>query len=447
MYFKTREGSPFLLTKGQSDIFRLIHDPSIKRAAVKAVTQYGKSDIASMALILSAIERKEKILIVSPSLKQSSIIMSYVISHVFDDPDILATIEYEGSLERLKQERSKTRITYRAGGEIFILTAEAETVSREAKNLMGFGANKVIVDERPLIPDVMYSRILRMVGGVTDGKIVLLGNAFPDSQQFQKVFQKDSRYTSLTINWHQALAEGRITQEFIDEAKEEMSEIDFKIFYDAEFPSIGAENAVIPTDWIKNAINQEGCIGEHKQAGVDVARFGRDKTVYIFREGGMVRNITLTEKLDTMEVIGWVRPLIGKDKPDITAIDVIGIGSGVVDRLSELEYKVAGVNVGESPTDDENKKKYYNLRAQVHWNLRTLFKPDKKGKSQISIPDDKELVKELSEIRYSYSSERKIKIEPKEEMKKRLGKSPDKADALALAFHPVLEDEPQMVIA
>ena len=58
--------------------------------------------------------------------------------------------------------------------------------------------------------------------------------------------------------------------------------------------------------------------------------------------------------------------------------------------------------------------------------------------SQISIPDDKELIKELSEIRYNYSSERKIKIEPKEEMKKRLGKSPDKADALALAFFPAL---------
>ncbi len=371
--------------------------------------------------------------------------MSYVITHVFDDPDILATIEYEGSLERLKQERSKTRITFRGGGEIFILTAEADTVSREAKNLMGFGANKVIVDERPLIPDVIYSRILRMVGGVKDGKIVLLGNAFPDSQQFQRAFDDTSRYTSLTINWRQALAEGRITQEFIDEARDEMSEIDFKIFYEAEFPEEGAENSVIPQGWINLAINQKGCGGEQKQAGVDVARFGRDKTVYIYRQGGEVKQISLTEKLNTMEVVGWLRPLIGRDKPELTAIDVIGIGSGVVDRMKELQYSVTEINVGESPTDEEAQKKFYNLRAQVYWNLRDLFKP-KEDRSQISIPDDKELIKELSEIRYNYSSERKIKIEPKEEMKKRLGKSPDKADALALAFFPADQDEPELII-
>lgn len=446
MYFKTREGQPFLLTKGQSDIFRLIHDPKISRAGIKAVTQYGKSDVASMALILAAIERKEKILIVSPSLKQSAIIMGYVITHVFDDPDILATIEYEGSLERLKQERSKTRITFRAGGEIFILTAEADTVSREAKNLMGFGATIVIVDERPLIPDTMYSRILRMVGGSERGKIVLLGNAFPDSQQFQRVFTEGSRYEHLTIGWEQAVVEGRMKQEFIDEAREEMSDIDFKIFYEAEFPEAGAENSVIATEWIKNAVNQQGVRGGVKQAGLDVARFGRDKTVYIFRDGGIVKSIEQTEKLDTMEVIGWLRHLLGRDKPEVNAIDVIGIGSGVVDRLKELNYSVRGINVGATSNSDENKQKYYNLRAEVFWNLRILFRPDKEGKSQINIPDDRDLIRELAEIRYTYSSERKIKIEPKEDMKKRIGKSPDKADALALAFFPVLKDEPELMI-
>ena len=57
-----------------------------------------------------------------------------------------------------------------------------------------------------------------------------------------------------------------------------------------------------------------------------------------------------------------------------------------------------------------------------------------------------DLIKELSEIRYSYSSERKIKIEPKDEMKKRLGKSPDKADALALAFFNEEESAPTMFL-
>ena len=159
-FFKNSQGQPYLLTQGQSDIFRLVYEPSIKRGAVKAVTQYGKSDVTSIAILLTAIERREKILIVSPSEKQSRIIMSYVIGHIFDDDYLEAMLEYEGSKERLKEERSKQRITFNNGSEIYILTAEAGIVSREAKGLMGFGASIVIVDESALIPDNMYSKIL-----------------------------------------------------------------------------------------------------------------------------------------------------------------------------------------------------------------------------------------------------------------------------------------------
>ena len=78
--------------------------------------------------------------------------------------------------------------------------------------------------------------------------------------------------------------------------------------------------------------------------------------------------------------------------------------------------------------------------------MRNWFRPNKSFKSKISIPDDPILKRELSEIRYKYSSERKIKIEPKEEMKKRLGYSPDRADALALAFFDTAESDPEMFI-
>ena len=107
LYFKNIEGNPFVLTKGQEDIFRIVYEPDIKRGAVTAVTQYGKSEIASMALICAAVERKEKILIISPSIKQSSIIMGKVIEHFFDHPYLTGMIEYHGKLEQLRQERSK----------------------------------------------------------------------------------------------------------------------------------------------------------------------------------------------------------------------------------------------------------------------------------------------------------------------------------------------------
>lgn len=444
-YFRNIYGEPFELTPGQVDIFNAIYNPEIKRAAIKATTQYGKSEVAAMAIVLAAVERRENILIIAPSGKQASIIMGKVINHFFEHPFLTGMIEYYGRLEQLQQERSKKRITTRIGSEIMMLTAEAHTVSREARSLMGFGATMVVVDESSLIPDSMFSKILRMVGGVEGGKLIQIGNPF-ESNHFGRAFKQD-RYHKISIDWKQALAEKRITQEFLDEAKEDMTPLDWMIFYDCKFPRHGPEDALIPKDWILNAVDQKGCEGEHKQGGLDVARFGGDKTVYIAREGGKVTSMEIAEQMDTMEVVGWVRGFLDRDKPEVLAVDVIGIGSGVYDRLFELEkYEVYPLNVGAGPTDDEEKEKFQNLRAEVFWHLRSLFRPDKNGQSQISIPNDEGLIKELQEIRYKYSSERKIKIEPKAEMKKRLGHSPDKADALALAFFNLTEMEPQMII-
>ncbi len=458
-YFKDMFGEPFKLSPGQQKIYRLIYEPDITRAAIKTTTQYGKSEVASMALLDVCTERREKVLIIAPSEKQAGIIMGKVIDHIFDHSFITGMIDYTttGSLEKLRQEKSKTRITFKNGSEIMILTADARSVQRESKNLMGFGATIVLVDESSLIPDSMFSKILRMVGGVKKGKIIQLGNPF-ENNHFGKAFD-NKRYESLTVNYKRAMAEGRITQEFLDEAREDMSELDWLIFYEVKFPEGGAEDALIPRAWITIAIDQKDCENDYKQSGLDPARFGRDKTVYIIRHGGKVARIDQTEKMDTMEVAGWTRAHLEKDKPDVHCTDVVGLGAGVHDRLDEMqseleadepdwsETELLPVNVGESPTDKDSKAKFHNLRAQVFWHLRAQFKPDEKTQhSAISIPNDPELIKQLQEIRYKYSSEKKRKIEAKDEMKKRLGLSPDKADALALAFWDASETEPQLFI-
>lgn len=467
-YFKDLYGNNFDMSVGQQYIFKLIYEPEFKRVAIKTTTQYGKSEVASIALLTVCVERREKVLIVAPSAKQAEIIMGKLIDHIFDNQFITGMIDYTttGSLEKLRQEKSKQRITFKNGSEVMILTANVTTLSKEAKTLMGFGATIVLVDESSLIPDSMFSKILRMVGGVKNGKLIQLGNPF-ENNHFGKCFGGNTkhgmftagRYTCLSINWRMARKEGRLTQEFLDEAREDMTELDWTIFYEVRFPDHGAEDGLIPRQWIQLAINQAGCDGDHKQSGLDPARFGRDKTIYIFRKGGRVQRIDATEKMDTMEVSGWTRAKLEADKPDVHCTDVVGLGAGIHDRLEEMQDELDGendwsdtellpINVGESPTDEDSKKKFSNLRAQIFWHLRTMFKPDEKtGRSMISIPDDPELKKQLEEIRYRYSSEKKIKLEAKDEMKKRLGFSPDKADALALAFWNYEEVEPQMFIA
>lgn len=444
-------GKPYTLTQGQVEIFNAVYDPEISRAAIRALTQYGKSEVTALALITAATMRKEKILIVAPSSKQAGIIMSYIIIHLFDNDIFKRAIEWWGSLEILKQERSKKRITLTNGSEFFILTSDVRTVSQEARNVMGFGATMVIVDESSLIPDTMFSKIFRMVGGVKDGKMVQLGNPF-ERNHFKRAFDSP-RYKKIIIDWKQALKEGRITQEFIDEAKDELrtNPIDFDIFYNCKFPDEGAENSLIPADWVDKAVEQKVPDGE-VTAGLDVARFGKDKTVYYCRNGGRVVRLEVVGKRDTMEVVGWVRTLIEKDKPTTLSVDVVGLGAGVYDRLRELEdeneinCEILGINVGEKPTGQKQEvEKFYNLKSQMFWKLGPWFKPEN-GKSGVSIPNDSQLIEELKALRYSYFGDRKIRIESKEKMKLRIGRSPDRVDALMLAFSGLTKPRPSMVV-
>ena len=159
---------------------------------------------------------------------------------------------------------------------------------------------------------------------------------------------------------------------------------------------------------------------------VDVARFGSDHSVILRRRGQRVEEIRTFQKLDTMQLTGWVAAAIEEFQPDRVCIDEIGVGAGVVDRLRELGYQVKGINVARWARQD---KIFANLRAEGYWRLRELF-----ATGAISIPIDSRLMGELAALKYSYDSQGRIIMESKEAMRQRGQASPDVADALMLAF-------------
>ena len=187
---------------------------------------------------------------------------------------------------------------------------------------------------------------------------------------------------------------------------------------------------------------------QNTSRGVDVSRFGSDSTVIQPRWGAIVGRATVFHKMDTMQTAGHVWPLIQNLPTDITGIDVIGVGAGVVDRLHELQAEqdalgnrhwaqIVGVNVAEKPTEKPDgmaQMDFANKRAELYWKLRGMFErgeiylmPDENGNPP------EELMDELSSIQYKFLGN-KIYIEEKAEMKKRLQKSPDRADALMLSL-------------
>jgi hypothetical protein len=108
-------------------------------------------------------------------------------------------------------------------------------------------------------------------------------------------------------------------------------------------------------------------------------------------------------------------------------VDNIGVGAGVVDRLREQGYPVRGINVGES--SPVNSDKFMRLRDELWWRAREWLES-----REVRIPDQQELIGDLTTPTYEMLSTGKIKIEGKSDIKKRLPRSPDMADALCLTF-------------
>lgn len=170
--------------------------------------------------------------------------------------------------------------------------------------------------------------------------------------------------------------------------------------------------------------------------GVDVARFGDDRSVIYLRRG---RDARTTEKrrmkgADTMAVAAEVMAMIDKNRPDGVFIDEGGVGGGVVDRCRQMGYSVIGVNFGgKSDRHVDGVPKTANKRAEMWAVMREWLR------SGGAIEDSRELEMDLTGPLYSYDSNNAIVLEKKSDMKKRGVASPDEADALALTFaYPVV---------
>lgn len=162
--------------------------------------------------------------------------------------------------------------------------------------------------------------------------------------------------------------------------------------------------------------------------GIDPARKGDDRTAIIKRRGRKAYDLKTYNGLDTMELCGIIKRIIDKENPARVCIDSIGIGAGIVDRLKELGCDcVEGVNVARKALEPD---RYKNLRAELWDSMRSWFLQD----MPVEIPDSDELQVDLTCLGYSYDSSDRLKIEGKDDAKKRGLLSPDTADALMLTF-------------
>lgn len=201
-----------------------------------------------------------------------------------------------------------------------------------------------------------------------------------------------------------------------------------------EWP-LSDETGLIPREHIDLAVDNENAIAPVNSPyvwGVDVAGKGADSSVLVIRQDNVVHEIIEWSGFDTVQSAHKVADLYKRTpknkRPAIISVDSNGLGYGFASDLKHMGLPVFECNTSKSPT--RNPDRYFRLRDQVWVELAEWFATE-----NVRIPNNAKLIEELCEPNYD-DSRGKIKVEGKPELKKRLGRSPDVADALSLTFGP-----------
>ena len=299
-----------------------------------------------------------------------------------------------------------------------------------AKHLM------VVLDEANGVSPALWKAALSLCTS-KDSRLVAIGNPDDPTSQFAQVCRPASGWARIQIGYLDTpnytgetvpdeLRELLIGDNFLEDARKLYGEGSpmwiSKVL--GEFPE-QAEDALITLKSAYAAAQRDLPEGDFPNAlGVDVARFGSDKTVIYHRVGKRFRVHKVIPYGDTMDTAGHVVIALRETGAQVAAIDCDGIGGGVYDRLVELGHPVQELHGGEKARDSE---RFYNRRAEWYWGLRQRFED---GDIDLD-PDDEETLAQVTAIKWRPNSRGQIQLETKEEMKKRGMPSPDQADALA----------------
>lgn len=277
---------------------------------------------------------------------------------------------------------------------------------------------------------------------------ILAGNPTRLNNTFHRAFTTNAElFTKFTVS---SIGLKTVDPDFIKEVADTfgIDSNEYRVRVLGEFPDTEDESYI--SSAIVRSARKRQIITPSMAAvvyGVDPARQGDDRTVITRRRGlHIVEDQKVLTKKNTMQVVGEIVTMALEDQnrlieefkaagrnllfippvPAAIVVDVIGIGAGVVDRLMELGYNVIAVNVSETATSE----------PLCHRERDALWKRGREflEAGRCRIPDDDQLENELTAAHYQYDSNAVLKIEAKKEMKKRIGRSPDKADSFLLTL-------------
>lgn len=322
--------------------------------------------------------------------------------------------------------------------------------------LQGFHADDLlfIIDEASGVKDNIFEPVLGALS-TPGARLLMCGNPTQLSGFFYDSHHKNrATYSTFHVDGRQST---RVPQEFVQRIINmygEDSDV-FRVRVAGDFP-LQEDDVFIPISLVENSINTDYREKPHPtlvHIGCDVARFGDDKTVIGFKVDEKVTLYKKHQGQDTMktadDIILLGEELVARYKlqdPIPVKVDDGGVGGGVVDRLRQVKrnnpdrfwwLEVYPVKFGERIRH----KHYHDTTTFMMATVKALLSPhDEEGHPkpvELILPDDDDLVAQLSGRKYNLTEASKIKIESKKEVKKRGQPSPDEADCVLLLCLPV----------
>ncbi len=377
----------------------------------------GKTLWALMELVHAALQFDKELglfFFVAPTLKQAKAIAWRELKRILEPLRIAGLVEI--------RETELTVEFKHNGARISLFGADNPDAMR------GVRLDGVVIDEVGHVPPDTWFSILQPTLSDRLGWAVFIGtpngiNLF--SELFFKATDEDEWHAGrYTVSETQAL-----DAKEVERLRRDMPDTAFAREYLCDF-SAGGEDQLISLSDVESAAQREWTerevAGAPRILGVDVARFGSDRSVVIKRQGLHTWKPIVYKDVDLMTLASAVASIIQQWRPDAVFVDSGGVGAGLVDRLRQLHFDVHEVN---SSSKAGKPDAFTNRRAEC-WSAMADW-----VRGGGSIPNDTALKQELATPVYSFDASGRKKLESKDDIKKRLGGgSPDTADALALTF-------------
>jgi phage terminase large subunit len=390
-----------------------------RRISVRAGHGVGKSTACSWALIWHMICRyPQKGVVTAPTAAQLfDALFSELKSWINKLPPVL----------RDSFDVFSDKIAFKAAPESSFISARTSS-SERPEALAGVHSEHVllVVDEASAVPEAVFEAAAGSMSGHS-ATTILISNPTRNSGLFFKTHHQ------LASDWYRmhvsCLNNPLVNSDFVDQIRATYGDGSnaFRIRVLGEF-ALADDDTLIPAELVDAAITRDLTISNDEPMiyGVDVARFGTDRTALCKRRGNVVVEIKSWGGLDLMQTVGAVINEAKLDGPEEICVDTIGLGSGVADRLREQGYNVRDVNVAESSAMNPNANK---LRDELWMAVKDWL-----GTRAVKLPREEALRQELVAPRYSFTSSGKLVVESKDSLRKRGMRSPDLADSLCLTF-------------